>query len=117
MFFVSDPCRLDDFRCSSFSRQLRPVDERFPSRNGQSRAMGLLASKRVVGWTSCLGWTVGLAPVPLHRHHLHASTALEVAATQEFSTGWPNSFGGGKSTLSMTLPGDEGFTVRTNPAR
>jgi hypothetical protein len=53
----------------------------------------------------------GLAPVPLHRHHLHASTALEVAATQEFSTGWPNSFGGGKSTLSKTLPGDEGSTV------
>ncbi len=117
MFFVSDNCGLDDFRCPGFSGHFRLVDERFPCRNRQSRAMGLLASKRAVGWTSCLVWTVGLAPVPLHRHHLRASTTLEVDETQEFSTGWPNSFGGGRSTLSKTLPGDEGSTVRSNPAR
>jgi hypothetical protein len=117
VFFVSDHCRLDDFRCSRLSRQLRPLDDRFPSRGRQSRAMGFLAGKRVVGWTSGLGWTMDLAPLPLHSHHLHASTTLEVAATQEFSTDWPSSFRGGRSALSKTLSGDEGFTVRFNPAR
>jgi len=116
VFFVSDHCRLDDFRCSRLSRQLRPLDDRFPSRGWQSRAMGFLAGKRVVGWTSGLGWTMDLAPLPLHSHHLHASTTLEVAATQEFSTDWPSSFRGGRSALSKTLSGDEGFTVRFNPA-
>jgi len=82
-FLFPDHCRLDDFRCSRLSRQLRPLDDRFPSRGRQSRAMGFLAGKR--SWLDIWpGWTMDLAPLPLHSHHLHASTTLEVAATQEF---------------------------------
>ena len=111
MFLVCGSFRLDGFLPSRFSGQPRRFDDRCRTRDWQSRAMGVFASKRLVGWTPGLGWSVDLATLPLHIHSLHFSTGVEIAKAQAFSAERPTSFPGGRPALSKSLPGDEGLTV------
>lgn len=115
MFLVSDGCRLDRFLPSRLSGQSRRFADWCRTGDRQSRAMGILASKRLVGWTPSLDGTVDLAPLPLRIHCLHHSTGVEIAKAQEFSTKRPTPFPGTRSALSKSLPGDEGPTMRFDP--